>query len=215
MLGEVAARNLDKGVGDAVEIEGEAFRVVGVFRSFNVFENGSVIAPLKEVQRVQLREGRITGMSVVLEQSKKDTPSKDEAQAFVNSVCEQINALQDDDGNSARLAAQQVRDYAAAAMHLKMANSMAWLTSAIAIIVGTIGVANTMIMSVVERVREISILRAIGWRRSRVVRMIVGESLLLSLVGATVGSIGAVVLARYLTTLPMVSGYIDGSIAPG
>src|SRR5690606_21789440 len=76
------------------------------------------------------------------------------------------------------------------------------------------GVLNTMLMSVVERVREISILRAIGWRKSRVVRMIVGECLILSLTGAVLGTIGAVAFTRWLSTLPAVSGFIEGRIAP-
>jgi putative ABC transport system permease protein len=91
---------------------------------------------------------------------------------------------------------------------------MAWLTSVIAVVVGTIGVLNTMIMSVVERVGEISLLRAVGWRKSRVVKMLVGESLLLSVAGAVLGTMGAIVLTRWLTTLPAVVDIIPGSIAP-
>ena len=41
-------------------------------------------------------------------------------------------------------------------------------------------VLNTMIVSVFERTSEIGILRAIGWRKSRIVRMILMESGLLS-----------------------------------
>jgi putative ABC transport system permease protein len=95
-----------------------------------------------------------------------------------------------------------------------MVDAMAWLTSMIAIVVGAIGMLNTMVMSVIERVREIATLRAIGWRKSRVMRMIVGESLLLSLAGAVLGVIGAIVLTRWLTTLPAASGLVQGTIAP-
>jgi putative ABC transport system permease protein len=95
-----------------------------------------------------------------------------------------------------------------------MAHGMAWVTSIIAVVVGAVGTLNTMIMSVVERVREISILRAIGWRKSRVVRMIVGESLLISVVGAVVGALAAWALTRWLSTQPMASAFLEGSIAP-
>ena len=69
---------------------------------------------------------------------------------------------------------------------------MSWITSAIAIIIGAVGMLNTMIMSVSERTREIGILRAIGWRKRRIVRMILVESVLLSLSGGLIGTIGGV-----------------------
>ena len=39
-----------------------------------------------------------------------------------------------------------------------------WVISVLALIVGGIGVTNTMAMSVFERMREIGIMRAVGWR---------------------------------------------------
>src|SRR5262249_40250948 len=40
MLGVTLAENLKKGVGDSVTMQGERFDVVGVYRSFDIFENG-------------------------------------------------------------------------------------------------------------------------------------------------------------------------------
>jgi putative ABC transport system permease protein len=88
------------------------------------------------------------------------------------------------------------------------------MTSAIALIIGAVGVLNTMIMSVLERTREIGILRAIGWRKIRVVRLILYESVLLSLLGAAVGIGAAVVLTRALTWWPVVNGLVRGDVAP-
>lgn len=76
------------------------------------------------------------------------------------------------------------------------------------------GMLNTMIMSVHERTREIGILRAIGWRPRRVVWMVLSESLLLSVTGASVGTLGAFALVRLLTRLPAASGLIDGRVPP-
>lgn len=58
-----------------------------------------------------------------------------------------------------------------------------------AIIIGILGIAITTIMSVRIRVREIGILRAIGTSKVEIVRMILGESLLLSLLGMLFGFI--------------------------
>ena len=58
---------------------------------------------------------------------------------------------------------------------------MSWGTSLLAILVGVLGVMNTMLMTVFERTYEISVLLAIGWTRARIVRMILYESALLGL----------------------------------
>src|SRR5262249_5390276 len=113
-----------------------------------------------------------------------------------------------------RLDPEPTQKFVHGSLHIRMAHAMAWLTSVIALFIGAVSMLNTMIMSVLERVREIGILRAIGWRSSRVVRMVLGESLLLSLAGAAVGTVGAVLLTRWLTTLPTVNGLISGMVSP-
>ncbi len=206
IVGFDLAGKLDKRLGDEIEIEGEPFEIVGIYDSVTPAEDSALVVPLRELQRVKLREGRITGFSVVLDAEIADR------QTLADRVCQQISVMTDENGKSERLSAQFTKDYIDNSTHIKMAQGMAWLTSAIAIVVGTIGMLNTMIMSVVERVREISILRAIGWRKNRVVRMILSESLLLSVAGAVIGSLGAVVLTRFLATLPVANGIIQGPI---
>ena len=85
---------------------------------------------------------------------------------------------------------------------------------ALGLLIGVIGMLNTMVMSVVERTQEIGILRAVGWPPGRVVRMILGESLLLGLAAAAVGTAGAVAVSYALTQFPQVNGFVEGGIAP-
>jgi putative ABC transport system permease protein len=61
--------------------------------------------------------------------------------------------------------------------------------SAIALIVGAIAVANTMMMSVFERTREFGVLRAIGAKPRFLFRLVLLEAILLSVVGAIAGVI--------------------------
>ncbi|HEX3264698.1 MAG TPA: FtsX-like permease family protein [Candidatus Limnocylindrales bacterium] len=69
----------------------------------------------------------------------------------------------------------------------------------VAVIVAALGIVNTLTMGVVERIREIGVLRAIGMSRRQVMRMVVVEAALLGVVGVVVGSVaglgaGAVLL---------------------
>jgi putative ABC transport system permease protein len=91
---------------------------------------------------------------------------------------------------------------------------MAWVTSTVALFIGSIGMLNTMIMSVFERTKEIGVLRAIGWGRWRVVKMILMESVILSLLGGALGAVGAIFLTKMLSHFPAAAGVIDGNLAP-
>ena len=205
MLGETLAKNIERGVGDTIVVQREEFEIVCIYRSLSVFENGAITMPLAELQEIMLHDGSVTGFNVVLGQQQQ--PSIDE-------ICASISALADENGRSLGLSAMPTKEYVSQSAHIRMAHGMAWMTSIIAILVGTVGTLNTMIMSVVERVREISILRAIGWRKSRVIRMIVGESRLISVAGAMVGALLAVLITRFLSNLPAASNFLEGSIAP-
>ena len=59
----------------------------------------------------------------------------------------------------------------------------------LAIVVGGLGIINTMLMSVFERTREIGVLKAVGWSNKKILTMIVGESLVITIVSAIIGSI--------------------------
>ncbi|HWV87310.1 MAG TPA: FtsX-like permease family protein [Capillimicrobium sp.] len=66
---------------------------------------------------------------------------------------------------------------------------------AIAVIVGMLGIVNTLSMSVIERTREIGVLRALGASRWRVRRTMADETLLISIAGTLAGILAGVVIA--------------------
>jgi putative ABC transport system permease protein len=78
----------------------------------------------------------------------------------------------------------------------------------ISILVGSLGVVNTLTMSVIERTQEIGMLRAIGTSRGQIIRMVLAESGMMGVIGGVLGLITGVILARILFIgMNTMSGY--------
>jgi putative ABC transport system permease protein len=79
-------------------------------------------------------------------------------------------------------------DFSAAMQNqMQYIDVLAWIISLLSVIVGGVGVLNTMMMSVSERVREIGTLRAVGGSCRRILTLIVSEGLVLATLGGAAG----------------------------
>jgi putative ABC transport system permease protein len=199
MLGRVLAINLGKAAGDEVRVAGEPFRVVGTFESDSPFENGGLIVPRAELQRMMGRQGDVTGF--VVSADSPDRRSLEDLKRRIEAALPGVAAL-------------PARDYVQGDIQIRLAKAMAWATSAIALILGSVGVLNTMMMAVFERTGEIGLLRALGWRRRRVLGLILGEALALGGAGAVVGSALGFAGVRALAASPTASGFIAPDLPP-
>jgi putative ABC transport system permease protein len=75
-----------------------------------------------------------------------------------------------------------------------------------ALVIGAIGVMNTMVMSVFERTREFGVLRAVGWTRTRVLGLVMGEAVLVSLSGAMAGVTMGFIAIKLIERVPELVG---------
>ena len=207
LLGTALATNLKKDVGDTTEFETHPFKVVGIYESDNVFENGAALVLLDSLQQLMDRGEQVTEFQVAL---KPDLPDKKVA---IDKLKRDIENLRDEEGKRVGLAALSSEEFVRGNFEIRMARAMAWVTSTIALVIGAIGMLNTMIMSVLERTQEIGVLRAIGWRRWSVVRMILTEALLLSMGGTLLGTLSAVGLIRFLSQFPATQGFLRGDVS--
>jgi putative ABC transport system permease protein len=98
---------------------------------------------------------------------------------------------------------------------IRLVKAMAWATSVIAMILGSVGVLNTMMMAVFERTREIGILRALGWRRVRVLNLVLGEATALGVTGSLLGWALGFAGVKALAQTPMASLFINADLPPG
>jgi putative ABC transport system permease protein len=211
MLGNILAGNLGKGVGDTITLGSDnKYEVIGVYKSFVVFENGGVLMTLEDAQALTGR--RYTGFSVAVR--KTAARGTKGAEAEVEVVKQKIEALRDPTDPTVKLAARNPDEYKESVVHLRILRAMSWMVAVVAVLIGVISMVNTMAMAVLERTQEIGILRAVGWTKGRVVRMVLGESVVLALLAAVVGTAGAHLGTYVLVQFPQVNGFIDPGVAP-
>jgi putative ABC transport system permease protein len=127
----------------------------------------------------------------------------------VAKLSRQIDDLRDEHGKRYGLAARPVNEYVGHSAEMGLARGMAWGTSAIALVVGLLGLLNTMMMSVLERTQEFGILKALGWQARRVVGMVLFESLLLTLVGSAIGTGVGWLATRAIAETHWLAGLLD------
>ena len=74
--------------------------------------------------------------------------------------------------------------------------------AAVAVVIAALGIVNTLTMNVIERVREIGVLRAAGMTRRQVWRSVVVEAGILGLAGAGLGIVLGLIVGALLVLLP-------------
>lgn len=206
LLGEQLAKNLNKKVGDTLEVEEKPFHIEGVFKSQNPFENNMAIFQLDDLQNLMERGEQVSEFQLSIASAARGDNAR------MQKLRGEIEELRDEDDRRLGLAAMPTQDYVASNSQLRIAQSMAWVTSAIALFIGFVGMVNTMFTSVMERTQEIGVLRAIGWKKRRIMSMILGESLLLSVVGALAGSVLAFAGIRILSRFEAAQAFVVGSV---
>jgi putative ABC transport system permease protein len=201
VLGRNAAEVLKKKIGDPIQIDTRELTVVGIVDGGAFVENGAVILSLPLLQDITGNQNRINIIDL------RVTPSTSEAQ--IKALCKQIDGLIPE--AKAMLAGDHIGDSQA----FRFVQAMSWGTSLLAVLVGILGVMNTMLMTVFERTHEICVLLALGWRRGRIVRMVLLESALLGLLGGIVGVLLGVAGVKILEKAPAIRGLLEADVSPG
>ena len=111
-----------------------------------------------------------------------------------------------------RLVAMEPREFNDSYAQFQILRSLAWAVGLGAFVLGGLGVANTLLMSVFARVREIAVLRVCGFSRPQVAGLVFIESFALALGGFVAGAVLGVILLRVFEKLPFLQGYVESSL---
>ena len=201
VLGQNAAEVLAKKIGDPIQIDARELTVVGIVDGGALVENGSVILSLPLYQEISGSQEQINVIDV------RATPGTSEE--GIKKLCAEINQVVTE--AKALPAGENIGNSQA----YKFISAMSWGTSLLAVIVGVLGVMNTMLMTVFERKQEICILLAIGWKRLRIIRMVLLESALLGFLGGILGVLIGSLSVKILETLPAIHGLLEPDLSLG
>lgn len=196
-LGSRAAEFLDARSGEVVAIGRGRFRVGGVFRTENGFEDGGVFLPLASAQAFFHRDDAVSVVAVKL----RDQGAGPAFKRAIENAEPGVIALEN-------------REFNSSYNSFKILHFTAWAVGICAFCLGGLGVANTMLMSVFSRIREIAVLRVCGFSRAQVSLLIFGEAVAIAAGGVAAGfALGSLLLAG-LQRVPQFHGYVEPAVDP-
>ncbi len=197
-IGRRAADSLKKGVDDTIRLYGVPYRIVGLYETGQGMEESGGVVTLADAQDIAGKSRKVSLYQVGL---RRGTDA--------DQVMRRIESL------DKTLSVNKASEYDAGAQWSGYMTGFAWGIAAIAIIIGGLGMMNAMIMSVMERTREIGTLRALGWTRARVTRLIMGEALVVSFLGGLVGIALGIGMTELAAAVPGVGAFMEGIYTPG
>ncbi len=191
IAGKVVADNKNVSVGDELKVGGETFKVVGIFESGNSNQDMSYFMTLNNLQTLVDDEGNISSVFVKVDPS---VDAEDVGNSLENKYGDNITVI------------TSLSDLSMAKSMIDMLNGVSFGISLLAIVIGGIGIINTMLMSVLERTREIGVLKAVGWPDRKILLMIICESIVLTVTAAIAGTILGIIGVELFMQLNILGG---------
>jgi putative ABC transport system permease protein len=192
------AEGRPKKVGDPLRIGDEEFRIVGVYDTGSMFFDDILVMDIGVARKLLgLAPEQVSCFYVEAEEPDR---MEDVARA-IEAAAPGVDAL-------------NMRDFQANfGSILGEINNGLMLVVGLALLVGVVGIVNTMLMSTMERFAEFGVLRTNGWTRKDVLKLITAESAFLGLAAGLLGC--SITLAAAAVANRFLSGGLKLSATPG
>ena len=193
--GSLADKYFDQplGINKMITIEGNAFRIVGILDS----QSNTIIMPIQMAYQMLDEKEKDTYDSIVVK--IKDEDNLDTVVEKIETKLMIARHVTDKNKDFTISTNQQMTQ-----MRSEMMSSMNTFLTAIAavsLLVGAVGISNTMFTSVLEKTKEIGIMKAIGARNRDILAIFLFNAGLIGLAGGILGVIGGIVLSGALPSL--------------
>ncbi len=197
--------------GDKIKLNGRDFQVVGVLKSVGSRRDDSQIYIPIETAREMFNEQKLVSMIIVQMQAGVS------AEQVSEKIFKKLRASRHQKEGEEDFSVQTPEQLAASFSAILGAVQATVIgIAAISLLVGGIGIMNTMYTSVLERTKEIGVMKAIGARNSHVLLLFLTESGMLGLLGGILGVSFGLALALGAQEVAAQAGesFLKASITP-
>jgi putative ABC transport system permease protein len=171
-LGDLLARQLHVAPGGTIRIGGRTFAVAGVYHSGIAEQDTGVITVLSDAQALA---GRTSEEATTFAVRANPKTNASQARTELTRAFPNLLAISDP-SEAVRAGANSV-----------LISNAVLLIVVLALIIGALAVANTMLAAVLERRRELALLATIGWSARQIGGLVLGEALAVSVLGTAAG----------------------------
>lgn len=195
VVSDTTAEALGARVGSRVLVGNHSFTVTGVLQASGESCGTLVAVPLKTLQALLERRGKVTLFNIRLHHPE-DRAAVLAAKARLAAAFPGLKFV---------LAGEAGRSNGP----LTLLRGVVWSTSMVALLMAVVLIMNTLLMSVIERRREIGILSTVGWSAPRIVAAILLEGVVLAAMGGLAGAALGMSALQALARMPQIHGFLD------
>lgn len=170
------------------------FKIVGVFKTDNKQTDALAYGPLKDVQKVNQTPNHINQIVVKL---KDFSLAKTIARTWRFSSREKVESWDERNGSIFNI--------------FKLQDAIRFLTIFSIMIVAGFGIYNVLNITVIQKRKDIAILRSLGFENKSIISLFLSQGLILGCVGATLGLLIGYVACLYLQTVRFGGGPLGGA----
>jgi ABC-type antimicrobial peptide transport system permease subunit len=178
-----------------ITISNKTYRVSGVFESGIGFEDGGAVLTLEDASALFNKEA-----SILLATLKNGIDAQE--------IIPKINALSDD------IEAKTTHEFVDNYNQFKIIETSSNVISAVAFLMGLLGIASLISITINERRSEFGILRAIGKSPYFIMRMVIVETFMITLVGFVSALLLSKGLLYAIAHIEKFQGYVNGEMTP-
>jgi putative ABC transport system permease protein len=197
-VGDLFAKTKHLKVGSSFKVSGHAFTVSGIYHIGVVVQDSGAFIPLSTAQSITGKPNETTTIAVRLGVGERPAA----AEKLLKRRYPGLTVLTDSN------------EAPRAGANATLLSKAALVIAVLAIIIGGIGVMNTMLMSVIERRSEFALLSAVGWSARQIATRVLIEGVVTTIIGTALGLLLGVIGAGALVHVLGAGEFVSPDVTP-